>query len=216
MVLEVNPSVTGVYRGRVKMSDVKIGFSARITILVVAIVAVVALYYLYMQSLPKPVKEIEYYGVNVEFRADIVEAQKVPVYPSDDLLYRDLMHPLVENVTIAFKDAEGENGLYIVEQFEIISKMSMGYARALAQYKDHDVPGFKSLEVDGYSNLPGKIQDPIIAIVHPQYANETAIRNEGHVTTISGTSKEELDLAVVKFLTIVMGIDVDELTGSNV
>lgn len=197
------------------MSDMKIEFSTRLVILIGAIVAVVALSYIYIQTIPEPITNIEYYGVNVEFRADILEAQDVPTYPREDLVYRDVVHPLVKNVTIAFKDAEGENGIYIVEQFELVNKMSMGYARAFSQYKDKEVPGFDSLEVDGYSNLPGKIQNPIIAIVHPMYANETSIRNEGHVTIISGTSIEELDLAVVKFLTIVMGIDVNDLVESN-
>jgi hypothetical protein len=192
----------------------KLEFSTRLVALVMAIIAVLTLSYIYISSIPEPITKVEYYGVLVEFRADIVEAQEVPVYPKEDLMYRDVMHPLVKNVTIAFKDAGENNGIYIVEQFEIVNKMSMAYASAFARYEGKEVPTFDSIEVDKYDNLPGKIQNPIIAIVHPKFANETSIRNEGHVTTISGTTLEELDLAVVKFLTIVMGIDVEELQGA--
>ena len=47
--------------------------------------------------------------------------------------------------------------------------------------------------------------------MHPVYANETAVRNEGHVTYISGKTFEELDLATVKFLMVVLGIDMEQI-----
>jgi hypothetical protein len=75
------------------------------------------------------------------------------------------------------------------------------------------MPSFNAMPVEEYANLPGKIQNPIIALVHPKYANETAVRNEGHVTYISGTNYKDFDLATIRFLMVVLGIDPAELGG---
>jgi len=45
------------------------------------------------------------------------------------------------------------------------------------------------------------IQHPLVAIVHPMYANQTRVfASPGHVVFIEATSYKDLDLAVVKFL----------------
>lgn len=159
----------------------------------------------------EPIKAWNYYGQIIEFRDDLRKADKVPVYPGETQIYLDTIHPLVKNVTIVFKDAgEDENSYYIVEEFEIILKMTLAYGRMLASYEglsEEDIPEFNSMPVDEYANLPGKIQNPIIALVHPKYANETAVRNDYHVTYISGRTYEEFDLATIKFLMIVLGVE---------
>jgi|GEM_PF-1777411 len=159
----------------------------------------------------RPLTTWNYKGSVVGFRADLREADKVPAYPGETPIYLDTIHPLVKNVTIAFKDAgEDENAYYIVEELEIVTKMILVYRNMLAGYPgltEDDMPGFNAIPVENYNNLPGKIQNPIIALVHPKYANETAVRNEGHVTYISGKTHEEFDLATVKFLMIVLGIE---------
>ena len=111
---------------------------------------------------------------------------------------------------IAFKDAgEEENPYYIVEEIEIINKMMIAYRKMIDSYKGETInmPTFNAMPVENYADLPGKIQNPIIALVHPKYANETAVRNDYHVTYISGKTHEEFDLATIKFLMIVLGID---------
>jgi hypothetical protein len=181
-----------------------------VAIVVVSIILIFLVVY-YIDSLPKPIYRWNYYGVPIEFRVDLRKAEKVPVYPGETQVFLDTIHPLVDNVTIAFKDAgEDENPYYILEEIEIITKMTLSYTRMWAAYEgstEDDIPKFDATPVDEYANLPGKIQNPIIAIVHPKYANETAVRNEGHVTYISGTTHENLDLATVKFLMIALGIE---------
>jgi len=187
-------------KGMVKLSR------NRLIVIMVLIVAVSALTYnLFMQQTPKPIYTWNYHGRIIGFRADLREAAKVPVYPNEQAVYLDTIHYLVKNVTIAFKDAgESENPYYILQEIELIKGLKLAYAR-----KNISV-SFNAMPVESYEHLPGKIQNPIIALVHPIYANETAIRNKGHVTYISGKTHEDFDLAVVKFLMIILRIDIEE------
>lgn len=196
------------------MSKIKIKLSKKILIFIFISLSVVFLVAFSPRFIPKPITAWIYHGQIVRFRNDLRKADKVPVYPGETQVYLDTIHPLVKNVTIAFKDAgEEENSYYILEEVEIIFKMTLAYRRMLNRYEGkslEDMPKFNAMPVEGYSNLPGKIQNPIIALVHPKYANETAVRNYGHVTYISGTTYEDFDLATIKFLMIVLGIDISE------
>ena len=183
--------------------------AAALVLLIIAAAAIVN-YYL----APKPITSWDYRGNTVNFRVDLREADKVPVYPHETGVYLDIMHPLVQNITIAFKDAgSSENPYYVVEEFEIINKMRIAYGYILGTKTEsgyiasQDIPTFNAIEVSSYENLPGKIQNPIIALVHPVYANETSVRNEGHVTVISGKTPHEFDLAVAKFLMVILDIE---------
>lgn len=200
---------------KIKM-DRKVFFKGLVIVFLLLVVAgLVMLYQMMVPKPPEPITSLIYMDQIINFRADLREADKIPVYPGETEVYLDTIHPLVDDITIAFKDAgESDNPLYIVEEIEIVTKMSVAYRKMLLGYPgktEEDMPGFDALPVEQYANLPGKIQNPIIALVHPKYANETAIRNEGHVTYISGKTKEELDLATVKFLMIVLDIDLSEL-----
>ena len=195
------------------MAKLKINISRRI-VLIAAILLVLAGYVSYQIFFaPKPITSWDYGGRVLHFRADLREADKVPVYPGEMQVYLDTMHPLAKNVTIVYKDT-GDDEYYSVEAFEITYKMKIAYMNLVGtdiEGKTSKVPTFNAEAVDQYANLPGKIQNPIIALVHPVYANETAVRNEGHVTYISGETFEQLDLATVKFLMIVLGIDIEQI-----
>jgi hypothetical protein len=199
------------------MPKVKIRLSRNVLFFVIAVALLTSLIFVYVRLVPRPITALNYKGQIVEFRDDLRKAADVPVYPGDNQVYLDTMHTLVKNVTIAFKDAgEKENGYYIVEEFEIITKMTLAYRNLLAGQpglSEEDMPSFNAMPVEEYANLPGKIQNPIIALVHPKYANETAVRNEGHVTYISGTNYKDFDLATIRFLMVVLGIDPAELGG---
>jgi len=194
------------------MTKVKIKLSKNIVRLAAVLVIIVGLLFYYIFFFPKPIKTWDYRGMTLTFRTDLRKADKVPVYPGETEVYLDTMHPLAKNVTIAFKDAgEGEYGYYATEAFEITYKMKLAYIHLVGSEEGSTskVPNFDVEAVKEYANLPGKIQNPIIALVHPIYANETAVRNEGHVTYISGKSYEDLDLATTKFLMIVLGIELE-------
>lgn len=193
------------------MAKLKINISRRI-MLIAAVLLVLAGYVSYQIFFaPKPIMSWDYNGRVLHFRADLREADRVPVYPGEMQVYLDTMHPLAKNVTIVYKDT-GNDEYYSVEAFEITYKMKIAYMNLVGtdiEGKTSKVPTFNAEAVDQYANLPGKIQNPIIALVHPVYANETAVRNEGHVTYISGETFEQLDLATVKFLMIVLGIELE-------
>jgi len=199
------------------MSELKFKIDGR-TMKIIAVVAVIivasfAALYVYERYFA-PITIIDYKGTTVQFRADLREAAQVPVYPDDEDVYRDTVHQLVQNVTIVFEDAgQAGNPYYIVEELEIVNKMKLAYLYAFGTVDpetgattSNTMPTFNAQEVGSYDALPGKIQNPIIAIVHPMYANDTAVRNAGHVTFISGTDLHQLDLAVDRFLMIELGI----------
>lgn len=170
---------------------------------VAALVGLLLVYYFFL--MPKPMDTYVYKGVPMTFRADLREAAKVPIRPFEDAIFIDTIHPIAKNVTIVFKPAaETENPYYILEEIEVVSKMKIVY-----DLKGIEI-GFNAVPVESYSNLPGKIQNPIIALVHPVYANETAVWNENHVTYISGTTYEDFDRATVRFLMAIMQIELDE------
>ncbi len=196
------------------MSKVKIRITKNMLIFISVLVCLISLISIYVIFVPKPITTWNYKGQLVRFRADLRKADKVPVYPGETQIYLDTIHPLVKNVTIAFKDAGKEgNAYYIVEEFELITKMTLAYRSMLSNYQglsEESMPKFNAVPVENYANLPGKIQNPIIALIPPKYANETAVRNKGHVTYISGTTYEDFDLATIKFLMIVLGIDLSQ------
>lgn len=180
-------------------------------IVLIAVVSVlIILAYIAYNFLPKPVYKVDYNGNLLTFRADLREANKVPVYPNRVALYYELRGGLAQNVTIVFLPVEGENGIYSAEGFEITFKLGV-----LFKLLGKNVT-FDSRNVSSYQYLPGKIQNPIIAIVPPRFSNETAVRLDGHVITISGLPNNDvnnpyknLDLATIKFLMVMLGIDED-------
>jgi len=192
--------------------EIKIKLSKRNVTSVVALLAIAGFLFYYAFFYPKPIKTWNYRGQILNFRSDLRKADKVPVYPGETQVYLDTMHALVDNVTIAYKDV-GEYGFYATQAFEITYKMKLAYINLVGsgiEGVESETPTFNVEIVEQYANLPGKIQNPIIALVHPIYANETAVRNEGHVTYISGETFDDLDLATTKFLMIVLGIDLEQ------
>lgn len=205
------------------MADFKADISAKtlknVAIVAGVAIAIVAAYVVYAMYF-RPITVIDYKGTTVGFRADLREAAKVPVYPGAEEVNRDTVHQLVKNITIAFKDAGPTENAYVeVEVLELYYKMRLAYQFSFGSVDPETgqmystlLPTFNVQNVSTYENLPGKIQNPIIALVPPTYANETAVRNYGHVTYISGLTKKDLDLATVRFLMVELGIDPSDLT----
>lgn len=194
--------------GHINMAyhKVKIKLSSRQSILIFILLVILASLLAYHLYFPKPITTWSFYGHTLVFRAGLREADRIPVYPNEAAIYNDVMHPLVKNVTIAFKDAgESENPYYILEEIELANKLIMAY-----HYKFGERPGFNAMPVESYENLPGKIQNPIIALVHPLYSDETAIRNEGHVTFIKAKNYKDFDLATIKFLMIALRLELGD------
>ncbi len=167
---------------------------------------VIALAYIYI---PRPVYSHDYFGIPLNFRADLREAEKVQVYPDEARLYYELRGGLAKNITLVFLPTEGDNGIYTANAFEISYKLGLLF-NLLGRNVTIDAK-----EITSYQHLPGKIQHPIIALVHPKYANETAVRMDAHVIFVSGLPTNDavnpyrnFDLAAVKLLMVILGIDI--------
>jgi hypothetical protein len=160
----------------------------------------------------KPVTVLDYNGIVIGFRQNIREAANVPLYPNnvsdpDQYLRIGLIKPMVTNVTIVFKNVNStENAYYSVEGFEIVGKLKLAYEALNPPVE----PNFKAIEVGSYDNLPGKLQNPIIALISPANANETSVRFDpvAHVVYIQGTTYKNLDLATIRFLLAALDIQV--------
>lgn len=176
-------------------------------------------YILYKQS--SPLTTIDFGGQLMSFRADLREAQFVPVIPNEQTVYDHItILPVSErdghiiyrapltNMTIAFKPvAEETMGWYSVEAAEIVNKL-------IALYKGKfgvDL-NFKVISVDDYSTLQGSNTNPVIALVHPDIANgerSVKIDVDKEVVTISGgNSLRDFDLATVRFISVALGLEV--------
>jgi len=161
--------------------------------------------------IPWPVYSVNYYGTTLEFRANLRDAKNVPVYPNGEMVYREIMNPLVENITIAFKPGtEQENAHNAVETFEIVNKLAIAFSKKLGYIPNVNVINFTS-----YDDLRGKIQNPVIALIHPNYSNETSVILDWHVVFIKGKNSTDpneqlrnFDLATIKFLMTVLETEV--------
>ena len=190
------------YRRKEKGVRIKITRNQMIFVLVVvAIVVSIILYDLYF---PKPITAINYDSIVLGFRADLREAKNVPVYPSEEILYNELMDPLIENITIAAKEAGEKNEVYLVQTFEIVSKLEIVYLKLGLGPTFNKQP----LIIESYEGLSGEPQKPIIALVHPSYSDETAIRVEDHVIYVKARDYKDFDLVVIKLLMVVLDLDI--------
>ena len=186
--------------------------SQKIILIAVVIIALAGLSFLaYDTYVVKPSESLSYHYATAfnqtwAFRADLRDAEKVKVTPTDDTIYFELFNigetPIVKNITIAFKDAgSNENPYYQLQIIELVTKLKKIYESA---YQNADPPTFNAVEVGSYYKLPGKIQNPIIAIVHPKFATETSINLENHVITLNAKTHEDMDLVTTKLLMIAL------------
>ncbi|MEM5829331.1 MAG: hypothetical protein QW040_00175 [Candidatus Aenigmatarchaeota archaeon] len=178
-----------------------------LTFFLLAILLLITLY----PYIPFPIYSVNYMGVKMRFRVNLRDVKDVVVYPSEETIRKEIMNQLVENITIVFKPGENQtNAHYAIEVFEIVNKLAIAYKLNFAY-----MPNFKVVNVTSYENLRGRRENPIIALVHPVFSNETSVKLEDHVVYIQGRNatslREQLknfDLAVVKFLMSILEIKV--------
>jgi len=166
------------------------------------------IYNFYISSLPKPIHSVTLNGQVINFRGDLRKADRIPVYPSEEQLYLELMRPLVQNVTIAFKPAgEKENPYYTIQILELIPKLSIAYSRTGLE-PNFDVP---PIILDSYENITSTTYSPIIALVHPIYSDENAIRVKDHVICLKAKDYEGFDLVTDKLLMVALELDLGQM-----
>jgi len=189
---------------RQNKKGIRIKFKRNQIIFLSLIVTAIVFIFLYDLYVPRPITEINYDGIVLGFRADLKEAKNVPVYPNEQTLYDELMNPLVENITIAVKSAGDGNPIYSVQTLELVTKLEIAYLELGLNPSFNRQP----LITESYENLRGEPQNPIIALVHPMYSNETMIRIEDDVVFIKAKDYNDFDLAIVKLLMVALRIKI--------
>ena len=151
-----------------------------------------------------------YRGAVLNFRASLKEAAaRVPVKPGVNEVATTIGSAWVENITIVYKASENNDTAkyYNLEAFEIANKLK---TIMLADGVDNvgiDAKPLSAYNRTDYAQLPGQIQHPLIAIMPPEFANQTLVyAAPEHVVYISAVSDKDFDLAVAQFIMSVLRI----------
>jgi len=148
----------------------------------------------------KPITEINYFGVPMKFREDIRLARSIEVYPNETYVKSIFRSKELKSVTIGILNYTNQTNIIGVEAVEITFKLSSFYSLA-------SMPVIiKGKEIGSISEIIGNSTNPVIIIIPPSIANETLVRVENYTVFISGKTLKELDLATIKFITLVLGI----------
>ena len=172
----------------------------RFLLVLSAVVLLFLGFFIYSTILPKPILSVSLNGNTVLFRDDLKEASKIPIYPDEQSVAKFFSNPNVTNITFAFKPFQGENGLDLLEESEIIFKTTLLYSQFGYQ------PSYKAVPVRTYDQVNSTSSAPTIVLVSPKFANETSVRLENNTLFISGTNQRNFDIATIKFMMTILGI----------
>jgi hypothetical protein len=151
----------------------------------------------------------KYYAGDVRnFRGNLNEARKVPVYPNEDAIRNVLLNPEVYKINIAFIPDETENSFYFASTFEITNKMSIIFRNLLGVevetfteedgssclifYPNKYVRCFRSVYVNSTDELNPNYMEPVIMMLGPSNSNKTAVTVYNFMITLEGKSFEEV------------------------
>jgi len=182
------------------------------TILILIIIFLIFLIY-NLYNYFKPVKTIYHKGIKYEFRRDVKESDKIPVYPDESWLHDLFWDIKIENISILFKPMDPTtNGYYSVEAFELTYKLSMMYktipyliGRAGTQTQPVFLSkNFNAQPIENYENITRENDVLKIILVPPGMANDTYVRAGGNKIFIYGKNFRDFDLATIKTILVAM------------
>lgn len=155
-------------------------------------------FYFYQAS--RSIVYVNYHGKILKFRADLREANKLPVYPNESAVTNLLWKSDIKNLKIVFMNTSDLN--YVgLEAFEIAYKLKIAYDYF---YMPVNISG---QDVASFENLQGA--DVFIALMPPSISNETEIRVEDNVIFIKAKNYKDFDLVTIKFLIVALDINFD-------
>ncbi|MFZ3077346.1 MAG: hypothetical protein WA139_02730 [Candidatus Aenigmatarchaeota archaeon] len=159
------------------------------------------------------------------FRANLIEAEKVPVYPNSNNLRNVFLGGNVSKISIYYIDG-AENGFYGISAMEFTIKMGLiykyynggeGYTfgdgnreNCLYFYKTEksvcfDIEALES--ADNISSIKSSPSSISVLLLGPPFSSRTDVRADNYTVTVEGRSFDEtnrkytdLDLAVDKLL----------------
>jgi hypothetical protein len=168
-----------------------------------------------------------YEGEYRQFRANLIEANKTPVYPSESAVREVLLSPDVYKIQIAFIPNNTENAFYLADTFEVVNKIGLVYrhlyksqvstfqdtdnSSCLLFFDDGQTRCFKSTPINSTDELVPTPVEPVILFLGPSQTDRTMISVSNSLITLEGGNFSEvdrkytdLDLAVDKMLLILM------------
>lgn len=202
-------------------------FSNRVFILLVAVVIAILVLVKISGFLNSPY-EMFYEGDVRNFRANLIEADKVPVYPDESAIKNVILNPEVYKIYIAYFPNDTENPYYLASTFEIVNKLGMVYRHVfkndtVGTYKDSDGSSclvfysnrktkcFKSFPINSTDELVPTDIEPTILLFGSEDANRTTVMVNNYLITIEGRASakkdelySDLDLATDKMLLVLM------------
>jgi len=188
----------------------KINFK-KIILIVFIIFLLFLVYYLYDYF--KPVKVIYHAGQKYEFREDVNEAYKVPVYPNEKWIHDLFWDIEIGNISILFKPMDSKtNAYYGLEAFELTYKLTTMYktipytvARRDSQLQPVFLSkNFNAQPIETYENITREDNVLKIILVPPEIANETYVRAGGNKVFIYGKDFRDFDLATIRTILVAM------------
>lgn len=189
---------------------VKIKWTMRNNILAVVIILAVAAAYIYLFYIPQPEYSVMYDGAVLNFRVDLRQAAKIPVQPGVNDVSSTISNTWVQNITIVYEESQNNDTAkyYNIEAFEIANKLKTAMLADGIDSIGIDAKPLSAYNRTDYTNLPGQLQHPLIAIIPPEFANQTLVyaSPSDHVVYVSATSNHDLDLAVAQFILSVLRI----------
>ncbi len=88
---------------------------------------------------------------------------------------------------------------------ELIPKLYFAYSLIGLEVNFDNTP----IIVESYDNITATEDNRIIALVHPVYSDETAVRVEGNIIYLKAKDYKDFDLVSAKLLMVVLGIEIE-------
>lgn len=202
-------------------SKVRFKFTRKKILAVIFILAIPFIYY-FLARYVLPITSWNYEGHGFVFSTNLRDAQNVPIitnyqnpkgadYSVMDALVRDD----VQNITFLFVPTDSTNNtLYILEKVDIMSALRFAYAYS-PNLQLHVIPNFDTQEISSYSNITATQLNPKIVLVHPNFSNETAVRQDGYIIYVEGkntnnfkTDRVQFDLAAARLMMAILSIKI--------
>lgn len=157
---------------------------------------------------PSPVNEWNYHGVKFVFRDDLKLAKNVPTSPDCQSIFAHFNTPYVTNVTLYFKNDTQDFDLFNPEIFELSYKIT-AYSMVNTDKKIVFDKISVSSEQWNLADYPkGSPSHPRIYLIGPTSAKNNSVEMENFSVTVQGRNLKELDLATIKTMMCIFGINI--------
>lgn len=203
-------------------SKVRFRLTKKKTIFILIILAIPALFLLFNQY-AYPITTWNYYGSPVGFRVNLRAAQKIPIVSTDttakdlDEAVREVLTRAdVTNITFVFVPTDDKgNALYILEETELIKALTLSYTTLLPQGFQSNIPSFDAQAASSYANITASQVHPKIVLVHPNFGNETVVKQDGYIVYVEAkntgnfnNNKYQFDLATERLMIALLRIKI--------